>query len=58
MDFLVEKQVVVELKSVDKLAPIHTAQMLTYLKLSGCVIGLIMNFNVAVVARRCRQFFG
>ena len=46
IDLLVEDTVIVELKSVDKLAPIHEAQLLTYLKLSGRRLGLLMNFNV------------
>ena len=46
IDLLVEDLVIVELKSVDKLAPIHEAQLLTYLKLSGKRLGLLMNFNV------------
>ena len=46
MDLLVEDQVVVELKAVDKTLPIHEAQLITYLKLSGKKIGLLINFNV------------
>ena len=46
IDLLVEDAVIVELKSVDKLAPIHQAQLLTYLKLSDIKVGLLMNFNV------------
>ena len=46
IDLLVENLVVVELKSVDALADIHLAQILTYLKLSGCKLGLLANFNV------------
>jgi len=46
LDFLVEKTVVVELKSVDSLHPIHEAQLLTYLKLGAWPIGLLINFNV------------
>ena len=46
VDLLVEDKVVVELKSVDALNDVHTAQVLTYLKLSGCKLGLLMNFNV------------
>ena len=46
VDILVEKCVVVELKSVDALCDIHTAIVLTYLKLSGCKLGLLVNFNV------------
>lgn len=45
LDLLVEKQVIVELKTVAALAPIHEAQLLSYLKLSGCKVGLLMNFN-------------
>ncbi len=46
MDFLVEERVVLEIKSVEALNDIHTAQVLTYLKLSNCKIGLLINFNV------------
>jgi GxxExxY protein len=47
IDLLVENSVVVEIKSVEALTDVHTAQVLTYLKLSGCKIGLLLNFNVA-----------
>ncbi len=46
MDLLVENAVVVELKACEHLLPIHEAQLLTYLKLSGNKIGLLLNFNV------------
>lgn len=46
IDLLVEDCVMVELKSIDKLVPIHEAQLLTYLKLSGVKLGLLINFNV------------
>jgi GxxExxY protein len=46
IDLLVEGCVIVELKSVEKLLPIHEAQLLTYLKLSGLKVGLLLNFNV------------
>jgi GxxExxY protein len=46
IDLVVEGLVIVELKSVEKLAPIHEAQLLTYLKLSGKKVGLLINFNV------------
>jgi len=46
IDLLVENQVIVEIKSVDVLCDIHMAQILTYLKLSGCKLGLLANFNV------------
>ena len=45
IDLLVEGKVIVEIKAVETLADIHTAQVLTYLKLSGCKIGLLLNFN-------------
>ena len=45
-DLLVEDKVVVEVKSVECLIPVHTAQLMTYLKLSGCRVGLLINFNV------------
>ena len=48
-DLLVDDTVLVELKSVESLAPIHTAQMLTYLRLSGKPVGLLINFNVPVL---------
>jgi len=46
IDLFVENKVIVELKSVDALADIHMAQILTYLKLSKCKLGLLANFNV------------
>jgi GxxExxY protein len=49
IDLLVAESVIVELKSVDMLAPIHKAQLLSYLKLSGRKIGLLINFNVELL---------
>jgi GxxExxY protein len=49
LDFLVEKTVVLELKAVEDLQPIHEAQLLTYLKLGGWPIGLLINFNLPVL---------
>ena len=46
LDIVVEKAVIIELKSCEKIEPIHKAQLLTYLKLSGLNLGLILNFNV------------
>lgn len=46
LDFLVENRVVVELKSVEAIAPVHEAQILTYLSLGGWRLGLLINFNV------------
>jgi GxxExxY protein len=49
MDSLVEGKVVVELKAVNELAPIHFAQLFTYLKLTNCKVGLLINFNVSIL---------
>ncbi|HMK24476.1 MAG TPA: GxxExxY protein [Chitinophagaceae bacterium] len=47
LDLFVETKVVVEVKSVETLTDVHTAQVLTYLKLTQCKVGLLINFNVA-----------
>lgn len=47
VDLLVENKVIVEIKAVEALNDIHTAQVLTYLKLSGCKIGLLLNFHTS-----------
>jgi len=49
LDFVVAGKVVVEVKAVDTLLPVHEAQLLTYLKLTGCRGGLLINFNVPVL---------
>ena len=46
LDFLIADRVIVEVKSVAQIAPIHVAQMLTYLRLTNCRVGLLINFNV------------
>lgn len=55
LDLLVENSVVVELKSVETLARIHVAQVLSYLKLSGCYVGLLINFNVVHLREGIRR---
>ncbi len=55
IDLLVENAVVVELKTVDKILPIHEAQLLSYLKLSGRNVGLVINFNVVVLRDGIRR---
>jgi len=47
IDLLVEKQIVVEIKSVEAINPVYEAQLLTYLKLTGLKLGLLINFNVS-----------
>ena len=49
LDVVVDKRLILELKACDSLLPIHEAQLLTYLKLAGIKVGLIINFNVAVL---------
>jgi len=49
LDLLVENKVILELKSVKKLDDVHTAQMITYLRLSDCKLGLLINFNVSLI---------
>ncbi len=46
LDLIVEGKVIIEVKSIEVLNDIHTAQVLTYLKVSGCKLGLLINFNV------------
>jgi len=49
LDLVVERKVIVELKAIENLMPIHEAQLLTYLKLSGLTLGLLVNFNVPML---------
>jgi GxxExxY protein len=55
IDLLVNGLVIVEIKSVEKLMPIHEAQVLTYLKLSGKKLGLLLNFNSTAVGASVRR---
>ena len=56
LDLLVEKTVVVEIKTVAELSPIHEAQLLTYMKLTNSKVGLLINFNVPVLTKGVRRF--
>ncbi len=49
IDLIVEKMIILELKAIEKIEPIHMAQLLTYLKLSNISLGLLLNFNVPVM---------
>ena len=55
LDLFVEDLVIVEIKAVDQLAPIHQAQLLSYLKLSDCKVGLLINFNVKLLKNGIRR---
>ncbi|MEO7924589.1 MAG: GxxExxY protein [Chitinophagaceae bacterium] len=49
VDMLVDSKLIVEIKAVESLNDVHKAQVITYLKLSGCKLGLLINFNVALI---------
>ncbi len=55
VDILVESKVIIEIKSVEALNDIHLAQVLTYLKLSDCKLGLLINFNVTLIKNGIRR---
>jgi len=55
VDLLVEKKVILEIKSVESLCDVYFAQVLTYLKLSGCILGLLMNFTVKLMKEGIRR---
>ena len=54
-DLIVENRAIVEIKSVDKLEDVHTAQLLTYLKLTGLNAGLLLNFNEATLSKGIKR---
>lgn len=56
IDVIVEDRLLLELKSVDKLGPIHQAQILTYMRLSGIRTGLLVNFNVTLLKDGIKRF--
>jgi len=55
-DVLVEGKVIVEIKVVDQFTPVHEAQVLSYLRLSGCRIGLLLNFDAELLEDGVRRF--
>lgn len=55
MDLVVDRTAIVEIKTVERLLPVHDAQLLTYLKLSGLRTGLLLNFNEAVLRRGIKR---
>lgn len=56
VDLLIENRVIIEIKSVEAINDVHAAQVLTYLKLSGCKVGLLLNFNVASLKNGIKRF--
>jgi len=54
-DIIVDDEVIVELKSVDRLTPLHHAQLLTYLRISGFRLGLLLNFNTVSLTKGIRR---
>ena len=56
VDMIVEEKVLLELKAIEKILPIHEAQVLTYLKLSGVGIGLLLNFNAMPLKNGIKRF--
>ncbi len=55
LDLLVEEKIIIEIKSVTELNKIHEAQLITYLKLSRCKVGLLMNFNLRILKPGIRR---
>lgn len=55
IDLIVDDLVLVELKATEKLLPVHEAQLLTYLKLRGCAVGLLINFNVPLLRQGIKR---
>ncbi|HQF42768.1 MAG TPA: GxxExxY protein [Ignavibacteriaceae bacterium] len=54
-DIIVENKVIIELKSIEEIAPVHSKQLLTYLRLTGCKLGLLINFNEALIKDGIRR---
>lgn len=55
-DIVVEKKIILEIKSIEQILPVHEAQILTYMHLSGCSVGLLLNFNTALLKNGLRRF--
>jgi GxxExxY protein len=56
VDMIIEEQIIVELKTVQRVEPVHAAQILSYLRLSGCKVGLLFNFNVHLMKDGIHRF--
>lgn len=55
VDLMIENKFIIEVKAVDSLSDVHLAQILTYLKLSGCKLGMLINFNVVLIKEGIRR---
>jgi len=55
-DIIIEKSIILEIKSIENILPIHKSQLLTYLRLSGCRVGLLLNFNTVLLKNGLRRF--
>jgi GxxExxY protein len=55
LDMLIDQRLIVELKTVDQLAPIHTAQLISYLRATGLTLGLLINFNVEALKQGIKR---
>ena len=56
LDLYVEQKVIIELKAVDEIHPIHIAQLMTYMKLADCRLGLLINFNVVLLKDGIKRY--
>ncbi len=56
IDILVEKEIIIELKSVDTILPVHQAQIISYLKLADKRMGFLINFNVPIIKNGFKRF--
>lgn len=56
LDLVINKQVILEIKAVEQLLPIHEAQLLTYMRLAQCRLGLLINFNERLLKNGIRRF--
>jgi GxxExxY protein len=56
LDLLVENKIIIEIKSIDAMAPVHEAQILTYMKFSGVNVGLLINFNVTILKNGLKRY--
>jgi GxxExxY protein len=54
-DIIVDKQVLLEIKAIERILPVHEAQTLTYVRLGGCAVGLLMNFNSTMLKDGLRR---